>query len=87
MNYSDLLDNIAGRKPNRNTARIDFPLPDCVPGQLYEADCTFRVVSMDVDGTTIEILDLKKETGTPEGNYGPYSSPMKPQAHIIPSPS
>lgn len=76
MNYSDLMDEIA-KKP-RNTVKLGFNIPG-EPGQVCESKIVCRIVSKDIDGTTIEVISFNGSTGEAAG--------IKPTPQVIPSPS
>ena len=79
MEYADLMDKMAASKPQKNTFKVGFLIPG-EPGRVYEMDVMCRIISKDLDGTTIEILDLKQEDdGSTEQD--------KPIPSVVPSPS
>lgn len=73
MNYSDLMDQMAKRVPSKNSVKLSFDVKGN-PGDVMTANLIYRILSKDLDGTTIEILQKEREDGT-----------ERPQ--VIPSPS
>lgn len=76
MNYSDILDQVAQR--DRNVFRVSYPV-NGEPGALCNVQVVCRIVSKDVNGTTLEILDLKQD--------GPTENTPVFSDRVIPSPS
>ena len=63
---SEMLDRMRpaeAEEPSRNTVHLSFPLPDCKLNEIYRGDIMFRVLEMSTKNATIEILNLKKESG------------------------
>lgn len=82
VSYTELMEKM---RPMKHTVRLDFPLKDCKVGELYKGEIVFRVVQLDMDGSTIELLDFKKDGVNNTNGFGTQARPA--EYTPVPAPS